>query len=111
MCDAQRHMQALHQLLQGCSCLPSMPDLRTRIRSVLQCLARMAQHALGDGLLSPGTLQGVILGKKALRRHVECEAGLAATCLYLREGRLSSLQEGIASQSDQDVLELRSSQT
>ena len=27
MCDAQRHMQALHQLLQGCCCLSSMPHL------------------------------------------------------------------------------------
>ena len=27
MCDAQRHMQALHHLPQGCRCLAGMPDL------------------------------------------------------------------------------------
>lgn len=31
MCDTQRHMQALHQLLQGCRCLAGMPDLHTHM--------------------------------------------------------------------------------
>ena len=30
MCDAQRHMQVLHQLLQGCGGLTGMPYLHIR---------------------------------------------------------------------------------
>ena len=37
MCDAQCHMQALYQLLQGCSCLSSMPDLHMH-QECAQCL-------------------------------------------------------------------------